>query len=194
MIPLAIAKLSESRDPEVGGIDLVGAATLAAGVFFLVFALVGGNERGWGSPTILGALVLGALLLAGYVLAEKVERDPMLDLALFRVPTFVGASLVAFFVSSAVFATLVFAPRYFIEVEGASPFGAGLQLLPFALSAFAASVVVGRISGFLPPRVFIEVPTKKSNADGGPGAARPPREAGRPCGLPCALGSLGSAA
>ncbi len=156
-IPSAVAKLSESRDPNAGGIDGVGVATLASGVFFLVFALVGGSDRGWASPTILGALALGALLLAGYVLAEKVERDPMLDLALFRVPTFVGASLVAFFVSSAVFATLVFAPRYFIEVQGASPFGAGLRLLPFALSALAASVVVGRISGRLSPRVFIGV-------------------------------------
>ena len=156
-IPLAIASLSESRDPEAGGIDWIGVATLATGVFFLVFALVGGNDRGWGSPMTLGALVLGALLLATYLLVEEVERHPMLDLSLFRVPTFVGASLVAFFVSAAVFAALVFAPRYFIDAEGTSAFGAGLRLLPFALSAFLASVIVGRIADRLSPRLFIGV-------------------------------------
>ena len=103
-IPLAIANLSESRDPEAGGIDFIGVATLAAGVFFLVFALVGGNDRGWTNPMTLGALGLGVLLLAGYLLVEKIERHPMLDLSLFRVPTFVGASLVAFFASAVIFA------------------------------------------------------------------------------------------
>ena len=156
-IPLAIANLSESRDPEAGSIDRIGVATLAAGVLFLVFALVSGNDQGWGSPTILGALALGTLLLAGYILIEKVQRDPMLDLALFRVPTFVGASLVAFFVSSAIFAMIVFAPRYFIDVEDTSPFGAGLQMLPFALSAFVTSVLAGQIAERLSPRVFIAV-------------------------------------
>lgn len=156
-IPLAIANLSESRDPAAGGIDLIGVATLAAGVFFLVFALVGGNDRGWTNPMTLGALGLGVLLLAGYLLVERIERHPMLDLSLFRIPTFVGASLVAFFASGAIFATLVFAPRYFIEAEGASAFGAGLRLLPFALSAFLASVIVGRISGRLSPRLFMGI-------------------------------------
>lgn len=156
-IPLAIANLSESRDPEAGGIDWIGVATLATGVFFLVFALVGGNDRGWGSPMTLITLALGVVLLAAYLLVEKVERQPMLDLSLFRVPTFVGASLVAFFVSAAIFATLVFAPRYFIDAGGVSPFGAGLRLLPFALSAFLASVTVGRIADRLSPRIFIGV-------------------------------------
>lgn len=76
----------------------------------MVFALVGGNDRGWGSPMTLGALALGIILLTAFLLVEKVQRRPMLDLALFRVPTFVGASLVAFFGSAAIFATLVFAP------------------------------------------------------------------------------------
>ena len=156
-IPLAIANLTESRDSKAGGIDWIGVATLATGVFFLVFALVGGNDRGWGTPMTLGALALGVLLLAAYLLVEKIERHPMLDLSLFRVPTFVGASLVAFFVSAAIFATLVFAPRYFIEAEGATPFGAGLRLLPFALSAFLASVIVGRVADRLSPRLFIGI-------------------------------------
>lgn len=154
-IRLAATHLVESRDPSAGGIDLIGVATLASGVFFAVFALVSGNGRGWASPTVLVALALGALLLAGYLLAERLEREPMLDLSLFRVPTFVGASAVAFFVSAAVFAMLVFAPRFFLDVEGASPLGAGARMLPFALSAFASSVLVGRVSSRLPPRASL---------------------------------------
>lgn len=154
-IVLAVLHLAESSDRVSGGIDWIGVATLGAGVFFVVFALVGGNDRGWGSPVTLGALSLGVLFLAGYVLAEKVERDPMLDLSLFRVPTFVGASLVAFSVSGAVFAMLVFAPQFFLDAEGASSFGTGLRMLPFGLAAFATSVLAGRISERLPIRALL---------------------------------------
>lgn len=154
---LAVAYLAESSDPAGGGIDWIGAATLGVGVFFVVFALVGGNDRGWGSPIILGAFALGALFLAGYLVAEKLERDPMLDLALFRVPTFVGASLAAFSVSAAVFAMLVFAPRFFLDVEGASPLGAGLRMLPYGLAALTVSVLTGRISNRLPIRAFLGI-------------------------------------
>lgn len=59
----------------------------------------------------------------------------MLDLTLFRVPTFVGASLAAFSVSAAGFDMLVFSPRFFLDVEGASPPGAGVGMLPFGLAA-----------------------------------------------------------
>jgi EmrB/QacA subfamily drug resistance transporter len=156
-IPLAIAYLTESSELASGGIDWIGVAALSTGVFFVVFALVGGNDRGWESPTTLGAFVLGVFCLAGYILTEKVERDPMLDLSLFRVPTFVGASLVAFSVSGAVFAMLVFAPQFFLDAEGASAFGTGLRMLPFGLAAFAASVLAGQISNRLPTRAFLGI-------------------------------------
>ncbi len=74
----------------------------------------------------------------------------MPDLTLFRVPTFVGASLAAFSVSAAGFAMLVFTPQFFLDVEGASPLGAGVRMLPFGLAALAASVLTGRLSDFLP--------------------------------------------
>ena len=90
----AIRVLHESRNEEHSGFDLPGFATLTGGLFSLVLALLRGNDWGWSSGRELGLLVAAVVLLAGFVLVERRQAEPMLDLALFRVPTFAGAQIV----------------------------------------------------------------------------------------------------
>ena len=56
----------------------------------LVFALVRGNDLGWGSTTIVGLLVASAVLMVAFFVNELHTSDPMLDLGLFKIPAFVG--------------------------------------------------------------------------------------------------------
>src|SRR2546422_798776 len=51
MIPLALARLEETRGPE-GHLDLRGLGLVSTGLFALVWALVRGNEVGWGTLQI----------------------------------------------------------------------------------------------------------------------------------------------
>src|ERR671925_179046 len=59
LIPLAIERL-----------DLPGLALASAGLFGIVWGLVRGNQVGWGSLEIVGALVAGAVVLAAFVAWE----------------------------------------------------------------------------------------------------------------------------
>src|SRR3954467_2450950 len=102
-LPIGLATIAvtprmvhESRAPDPDPIDWGGLVTFSAGLFALVFALVRGNSEGWGSATIVGLLAAAVVLLAAFVLIEARRDRPMLDLKLFRKPSFVGVSIVAF--------------------------------------------------------------------------------------------------
>ncbi|QKG19992.1 MFS transporter [Actinomadura verrucosospora] len=64
--------------------DLPGSLTVTGGATLLVFALVEGPEEGWGSPLVIGALVLAAVLLAAFAVIERRSADPLMPFRLFR--------------------------------------------------------------------------------------------------------------
>ncbi|MHB8492062.1 MAG: MFS transporter, partial [Solirubrobacteraceae bacterium] len=119
-IVAAFARVQESRDPNAQGADWVGVVTFSGALFLLVFALVQGNESGWGSTKIVGFLVGAAVLFAIFVAAELRQQRPMLDLSLFRRPAFAGASIVAFALSGSAFALFLFLTLYLQTVLGYS--------------------------------------------------------------------------
>ncbi len=86
--------IDESRDPTHERLDLPGLATSAIGLFALTYGLIEANTYGWGSARIVGAFVVAAVALVAFVLLERHQRAPMLDLTLFRNRTYVGANLV----------------------------------------------------------------------------------------------------
>src|SRR5882757_5102671 len=55
-LAITLRKLPESRDENAGGIDWAGLVTFTAALFLLVFALIRGNEEGWGSAVIVTLL------------------------------------------------------------------------------------------------------------------------------------------
>jgi hypothetical protein len=85
---LTLTQVSESRDPEASGVDWMGFLTFSGSLFLLVFALIQGNEKGWGSTRILSYLIGSAILIVLFVVVERRQRRPMLDLTLFRRPAF----------------------------------------------------------------------------------------------------------
>jgi EmrB/QacA subfamily drug resistance transporter len=153
----AIRVLHESRNEESGGFDLPGFVTRTGGLFALVLALLRGNDWGWASGRVVALYVIGVVLLAAFVLVERRQREPMLDFSLFRVPTFSGAQLVAFAISSAMFAQFLYHPLYLHNVLGYTPGQAGLRFLPLSLPSFFVAPLAGRLSSRVPVRLLIGV-------------------------------------
>jgi EmrB/QacA subfamily drug resistance transporter len=153
----AFAYLHESRDEQRGGFDLPGFVTLTAGLFALVLSLLRGNDWGWSSGREVGLLAFGAVSLVVFVLVEQRSPAPMLDMSLFRVPTFTGAQIVAFAISSAMFSQFLYLTLYLQNVLGYSPIQAGLRFLPLSLLAFAAAPIAGRLSARAPVRLLLGV-------------------------------------
>jgi EmrB/QacA subfamily drug resistance transporter len=151
----AARELHESRNEEHGGFDLPGFATLTGGLFALVLALLRGNDWHWSSGRELALFVAAAVLLVGFVRIELRQHAPMFDVSLFRVPTFTGAQIVAFTISSAMFAQFLYLTLYLQNVLGYSPIQAGLRFLPLSVISFFVAPAAGRLSARFPVRLFL---------------------------------------
>ena len=154
-LPVATRRLRESRDPDAEGVDWWGTVTLSSGLFLGVFALTRGDVAGWGSGLILASAAGAALLLAAFVVVERREREPMLDLGLFAIPTFTGASVVVLVMAASTFGPFLYLTLFLLDGAGTSPTAVGLQLLPLSGAALVVSVLGGRYANVLPVRVAL---------------------------------------
>src|SRR3954468_20932414 len=126
--------VAESRDQSADQrLDLPGLATSAVGLFSLTFAFIEANKYGWTSWQILGAFAVAAVALVSFVLLERHQRVPMLDLSLFRNRTFSGANASMLFVGLAMFGTFFYVSLYMQNVLGYSPVQAGASFLPMTI-------------------------------------------------------------
>ena len=55
-VAITLARVVESRDPSARRVDWIGLVTFSGALFMLVFALIEGNEHGWGSTRIVSLL------------------------------------------------------------------------------------------------------------------------------------------
>jgi EmrB/QacA subfamily drug resistance transporter len=126
--------IDESRDTTAEQrLDLPGLVTSALGLFSLTYAFIEANSYGWTSGRILGALAVAAVSLVGFVLLERHQRAPMLDLSLFRNRTFGGANAAMLFVGLAMFGTFFYVSLYMQNVLKYSPVEAGASFLPMTI-------------------------------------------------------------
>lgn len=155
VIAVAALRVGESSNPEATRIDWPGVVTFSGALFALVFALIRGNDEGWGSPFIVGLFAAAALLMVGFIVAERSRRDPMFDLRLFANRAFVGASTSAVAISASIFAMFLYLTLFLQNDLGFSPLEAGLRFLPISVVAFVVAPVAGKLSARLPIRGFL---------------------------------------
>ncbi len=156
-VMITLAKVNASKDPTERRIDWIGFVSFSASLFMLVFALVQGNARGWGSPFIVGMLVGSGAAMVIFLAAEWHQLDPMLDLRLFKRPAMVGVSLGSFTLSASIFAMFLYLTLYLQEVLGYGPFAAGLRFLPITLLAFVAAPIAGKLTVHVQSRYLLGV-------------------------------------
>jgi EmrB/QacA subfamily drug resistance transporter len=154
-LAMTIGRLRESRDPNATSVDWGGTATFSAALFLLVFALVRGNDEGWGSALIVSLLAGFAVLLAAFVAIERRVAEPMLPLALFRRPAFAGAQIAALTISASIFSLFLYISLYLQNYLGLSPLQTGLRYLPITLAVFFASPLAGLLLPRIAPRVLL---------------------------------------
>jgi EmrB/QacA subfamily drug resistance transporter len=139
--------IKESRDTShEQSIDLPGLLTSGLALFSLSYALIEGNQKGWASAEILGLFVAAAVLLAAFIVLESRQRLPMLDLSLFKIPSFVGANLVALLVSLGMFGVFFFVSLYVQNILGYSPTKAGAVFLPMTVLIILIAPIAGKLS------------------------------------------------
>jgi predicted MFS family arabinose efflux permease len=129
--------------------------TLTAGLFALVIGLFRGNDWGWSSGRVIGLFAAAVVLLAAFAAIELRQEQPMFDFHLFKVPTFTGAQIAAFAISSGMFAQFLYLALYIENVLGYSAVATGVRFLPLSLVSFVVAPIAGRLSTRVPIRLLL---------------------------------------
>jgi predicted MFS family arabinose efflux permease len=104
---------------------------------------------------VLGSLIGGGVLLALFVMIERRQERPMLDISLFGQRPFTGASIATFCIAAGMFALFPYFSIYFQDVLGYSPLGAGLCFLPLTAFVFFVPLLMRRFAARVSLRVLI---------------------------------------
>ena len=134
-----------SKDPSAPRIDVPGAAMSIIGLGALLFGIIEGPSRGWTDPLVLAGFAVGLTVLAAFIAWELNTDHPMLDMRFFRNPRFSvanGAITLTFF---AMFGSLFLMTQYWQLVHGYTPLGAGVRLIPFALTMMVVAPLSARV-------------------------------------------------
>src|SRR3954470_8960320 len=154
LVPLALLRLDETKGP-FGRVDLPGLGLVSAGLFGIVWGLVRGNSVGWSSAEIVGALVAGAVVLAAFVVWELRAEHPMLPMRFFRDRTFALANFASMLMSFGMFGSIFLLAQFFQTVQGYSPLGSGLRILPWTAMPMIVAPIAGALSDRIPAHRII---------------------------------------
>ncbi|MGY1577181.1 MFS transporter [Streptomyces sp. MN13] len=157
-VPVVVAALvlvavfvPESRGARARRLDLLGQVLLTTALFLTVGVLIEGPRLGWVSPAALTGYALIAATTAAFVRAELRRPEPLMDLGLFRRPTFATAVLGAVAVFVALNVSLLLSTLYLQHGRGLTPLAAGTATLPMALGATLCAPWSGALVGRLGP-------------------------------------------
>ncbi len=136
-----------------GSPDYPGAALLSGALALLVLAISEGPSWAWSSPGVVAGFVGAVVLLAAFLYRSSHHDQPVLDLILFRAPSFRIANAAAFLYSMGFFAMLLGNILFLTSVWHYSILDAGLAVTPGPLVVAVVSGPAGKVAsriGFRP--------------------------------------------
>ncbi|MFC5825747.1 MFS transporter [Nonomuraea insulae] len=150
----ALVLRSPAPDRTESGHDAPGSLLVLVTLGGLLLALSEFTRLGWGHPVVLGGLGAFVVGLPLFLVRESRAAHPVVDLGLFRNPTFAFGTLASFLNAVARMGMVFLVALYFQAVRGDDPVQAGLKVLPLAIAAMFASVTSGFLQRLLSARTL----------------------------------------
>ncbi|MFJ5225460.1 MFS transporter [Streptomyces sp. NPDC088400] len=150
IVLLAAVFLVEGDRPvakDASPLDLPGALLLTACPLLFVFGVVEAGEPGTPAWVIPGALAGAVAAGVGFVRVEARSHNPLLPLRFFANRTRVVANLATMLLSGALSTSFLLFTFHLQDQLGVGPLGAGLTMLPLAVSLIVVSMLVPRLLG-----------------------------------------------
>ncbi|PEC69950.1 MFS transporter [Bacillus thuringiensis] len=129
---------------------ILGIITLAG----LSFTLIEGPSLAWSSSSIIIALIVTIVTATLFISIERRVKDPIIPMKLFNNSSFSSANLVGFLINFALFGGIFMFGLFLQKAKGASPFIAGVELLPI----MAVFVIGNLLFARLTTRLGVKIP------------------------------------
>ncbi|HUA08225.1 MAG TPA: DHA2 family efflux MFS transporter permease subunit [Candidatus Acidoferrales bacterium] len=138
------------------GVDWSGLALMTIGLASLQYVLERGEHDDWySSNTITILTILAVIALAAFIWKMLRERHPLVNLQVFRHPSFTIGNILGVISGFGLFGTALILPLFFQTILNLTAFDTGLALLPGALSTAVSMFLVGRILNRIDGRASI---------------------------------------
>jgi EmrB/QacA subfamily drug resistance transporter len=148
-IPAVLRKSERAR----GKVDWFGAITVTGALVSLVYAIVTIETAGLGSPLILSLLGISLALFVIFLIAQRVRREPLLPLGIFKAPNLAAGNLVMALLGAAWIPLWFFLNLYLQQILGLSALASGLALLPMTILIMIVMVgFSGKLIGRFGPK------------------------------------------
>jgi EmrB/QacA subfamily drug resistance transporter len=140
-----LALMPESRDPNPGRMDPIGALLSVVGLAALVYGIIEAPGSGWTAPETILRIGLGLGAVGIFVFWELHNPEPMFDIGLFARPAFGATSFAETVAHFALVGAMFSVTQYLQFVWGQKPLQAGISMLPIAFGVVTGSVVAARL-------------------------------------------------
>ncbi|MFY9578613.1 MAG: MFS transporter [Gaiellaceae bacterium] len=150
--------VDESKDSSAERrLDVPGLVTSGLAIFALNYALIQGNDYGWGSARIVGSFVGSGVLLIAFLVIEMRQRLPMLDLSLFRNRTFAAANVTGLLMFIGLFTYILYFSIFLQTVLRYSAVQAGATFLVSSAAILLIAPLAGGLAAKIGPRLPMAV-------------------------------------
>jgi EmrB/QacA subfamily drug resistance transporter len=153
-IPLVLTRIPESYGPRAR-LDTPGLVLVTAAALGIVWALMRGNDVGWGSAETIVTLAGGLAALGAFVLVERRVAEPMLPPRMFARRAFSAGAGSNFLFSAALFSAVFFMAQFQQISLGQGPLDSGLRLLPWTGALFIVAPIAGALTNRLGERTLV---------------------------------------
>jgi DHA2 family multidrug resistance protein len=141
---------------ESNAIDAYGLALLAIGIAALQIALDKGQEEDWfASHWIVALIVIAAIALPIFVWHEIKARHPVVDLRVFKEPTYATGVVLITLQGFVLYGSVVLLPIFLQTLMGYPPLQAGIALSPRGVGSLLIMPVVGVVMAKADPRKLL---------------------------------------
>jgi EmrB/QacA subfamily drug resistance transporter len=133
------------RPESARNIDYLGAVVFTAAIAPFLIGLTNKQTGQWTDPAVGGLMLLGIVIGVLFVVIESRVPEPIVRLDLFRIPSFTISVSAMFLAAFGFFGLVIFLPRWFQVVAGASATESGYNLLPLLAALIISATASGQI-------------------------------------------------
>jgi DHA2 family multidrug resistance protein len=137
-------------------VDYMGIALLTLGVGALQILLDKGQEDDWfGSRFIVTLIAISATCLVALVFWEWRQKDPIIDVRLFKYFSFATANVMMFILGVMLFSSLVMMPQFLQTLLGYTALNSGLVLSASGVLLLIEMPIMGQLTTKLPAKYIV---------------------------------------
>ena len=158
-VPFGVASLvvlatvlpsARGRQASIRDLDYIGIVLFTAGVVPFMLGLTNkgnvnssGQLASWTDGDVGGFIIIGLVILAVFLYAETRAKEPIIPLDLFKNREYAVSMAAVFAFGIAMFAAVIFMPRFYQTVRGVSATASGYYIWPLLVGLMGSSIGTG---------------------------------------------------